>query len=86
MGIVLNAISFLGATLFALLLYSTILTGNWMAMSLAAIGRLVSLPVWGRSLVSRLGGWGVALRAFGGIVLLCATAYVILTYRPPSIY
>lgn len=86
MGIVLSAISFLGATLFALLLYSTILTGNWMAMSLAVIGLLVALPIWGRSLVSKLGGWARALRSVVGVLLLCATVYAILTYRPPSIY
>lgn len=86
MGILLTILALLGAALFALLLVSAILTGNWMAGVLAAIGLAIALPWPGRMLVGALGGWRVALRAAVGVALVGATGYAMLAYRPASIY
>lgn len=86
MGIILTAISIIGAAIFALLLVSTVLTANWIALVFALVGLLIALPIPGRTVVASLGGWGVVLRAVSGLVLLCATAFAILAFRPPSVY
>ena len=76
----------IAAALFALLILSAILTGNWAALSLAALGLAVALPWPGRGIVAAFGGWGPALRALAGVVLLLATGYAMLAWRPASIY
>jgi pimeloyl-ACP methyl ester carboxylesterase len=78
--------SLAAAALFALLLLSSILTGNWMATALVGVGLAVSLPVPGRRLAAGLGRWAPALRAVTGFGLLAATGYAMLAFHPPSIY
>jgi pimeloyl-ACP methyl ester carboxylesterase len=86
MKFLLLILSLLGAALFALLVVSGVLTGNGIALGLAATGLLVALPVPGRALGAALGGWGPALRAFLGVALFLATAFAMLAQRPASIY
>lgn len=86
MGVLLFVLSLLGAALFALLLVSAILIGNWAAMLLGGIGLAIALPTPGRALVVAAGGWGTALRAILGAGLLLATAFALLAFRPASIY
>jgi len=86
MGYVLTFISLVGVLYFALILISSVLTGNWIALGLAAVGLAVALPFPGRSIVAALGGYGVPLRAATGAVLIAATMFAMLAVRPGSIY
>jgi len=86
MGIFLFILSTLGAAIFALLLTSSLLVANLMAMILAVIGLAIALPVPGRSMVAALGKWGTALRAVVGVFLVLATAFSLLAQRSSSIY
>jgi len=63
----------MAAALFALLYLSAILTGYRSALACAACGLGITLPRPGPAQVAALGGWGLALRALAGALLLVAS-------------
>ena len=86
MSWLLTALAAVAAALFAFLLTSALLTGNWLAALIAGLGLALALPWPGRSLFASAGTWQAPLRAFLGVVLLGLFGWALIGGGATSIY